>query len=39
MPAPRVVANKEDLLSDIRTLIAKHLGVAVEYITLTPDFG
>jgi acyl carrier protein len=38
VPAPQAVANKEDLLTNIRTLVAERMGVAVEYITLNSHF-
>jgi acyl carrier protein len=37
--APRAVANKEDLPANIRALVAKHLGVAVEHLTLDSNFS
>jgi acyl carrier protein len=39
IPVPRAVANKQDLLTNIQTLVAEHLGVAVEYITLNSNFS
>jgi acyl carrier protein len=39
MPAPVEPANKEDLLIDIRALVAKHLGVGVEYIAYNSHFS
>ena len=36
---PRAVANKEDLPANIRTLVAEHLGVAVEHLTLNSNFS
>jgi acyl carrier protein len=37
--APRAVANKEDLLTKIRTLVAEHSGVPVEHLTLNSNFS
>ena len=39
IPAPGAVAQEKDLLIDIRTLVAKHLGIGVEYITYNSHFS
>ena len=39
IPAPRAAANKEDLPTDIRTLVANYLGVGVEYVTYNSHFS
>jgi acyl carrier protein len=39
MPVPQAAATKANVLSKVRTLVAEHLGVAIEAINLNSHFA